>query len=112
MRFPTGTVARRSVSLGRFLNPLLMLTVYTFVFSVIFKARWGGGGAEESRVDFAITLFAGLIVFNLFAEIMNKAPTLILTNVNYVKKVIFLWKFFPWSRLVLFFFTASSACWC
>ena len=36
-----------------------------------------------------VTLFAGLIVFNLFAEIVNNAPTLILGNVNYVKKVIF-----------------------
>jgi len=71
------------------LNPLLMLVIYTFVFSVVFHARWGGGDVEESRVDFAITLFAGLTVFNLFAEIMNRAPTLILANVNYVKKVIF-----------------------
>ena len=71
-----------------FINPLLMLSVYTFVFSVIFKARWGTG-EQESRVDFAITLFAGLIVFNLFAEIMNRAPSLIVGNVNYVKKVNF-----------------------
>lgn len=72
-----------------FVNPMLMLAVYTFVFSVVFKARWGIGGAEESRVDFAITLFAGLIVFNLFAEILNQAPTLVLGNVNFVKRVIF-----------------------
>ncbi len=72
-----------------FLNPLLMLVVYTFVFSVVFKARWGSGAVEESRIDYAITLFAGLIVFNLFAEIMNRAPNLILGNANYVKKVIF-----------------------
>jgi len=72
-----------------FLNPLLMLAVYTFVFSVVFKARWGSGAGVESRLDFAIILFAGLIVFNLFAEIINRAPSLILGNVNYVKKVIF-----------------------
>lgn len=72
-----------------FLNPLLMLTVYTFVFSVVFKARWGETGVEENRVDFAIILFAGLNVFNLFAEILNRAPYLILSNVSYVKKVIF-----------------------
>lgn len=71
-----------------FLNPLLMLAVYTFVFSVVFKSRWGTT-VEESRVDFALTLFAGLIVFNLFAEIINRAPGLVLSNVNYVKKVIF-----------------------
>lgn len=72
-----------------FINPMLMLVVYTFVFSVVFKARWGGGNAEESRVDFAITLFAGLIVFNIFAEILNQAPMLVLGNVNFVKRVIF-----------------------
>lgn len=70
-----------------FLNPLLMLAVYTFVFSVVFNARWGG--AQESRIDFAITLFSGLIVFNLFAEIVNRAPGLVLGNVNFVKKLIF-----------------------
>lgn len=72
-----------------FINPMLMLAVYTFVFSVVFKARWGDGNVEESRVDFAITLFAGLIVFNIFAEILNRAPTLVLGNVNFVKRVIF-----------------------
>lgn len=71
-----------------FLNPVLMLIVYTFVFSVVFKARWGGGG-EESQVDFAVILFVGMIVHGLFAECINRAPSLILSNVNYVKKVIF-----------------------
>lgn len=73
-----------------FLNPLLMLAVYTFVFSVVFKARWGDDvSGEGSRLDFALTLFSSLIVFNLFAEIVNRAPNLVLSNVNYVKKVIF-----------------------
>jgi lipopolysaccharide transport system permease protein len=71
-----------------FLNPLLMLVIYTFVFSVVFKARWGMGG-DESKTDFAIILFVGLIVHGLFAECVNRAPNLILSNVNYVKKVIF-----------------------
>lgn len=70
-----------------FFNPVLMLTVYTFVFSVVFKARWHGGG--DSRVEFALVLFTGLLVFNLFSEAVNRAPNLILGNVNYVKKVIF-----------------------
>jgi lipopolysaccharide transport system permease protein len=72
-----------------FINPLLMLTVYTFVFSVVFKVRWGETGVEESRLDAAIILFSGLIVFNLFADIMNRAPYLILSNTSYVKKLIF-----------------------
>jgi len=70
-----------------FFNPVLMLTIYTYVFSVVFKARWGAGG--ESKFEFALILFAGLIVFNLFAECVNRAPSLILGNVNYVKKVVF-----------------------
>ena len=44
-----------------FLNPVFMLAVYTFVFSVVFKARWGLGG-EESKTQFAVVLFVGLIV--------------------------------------------------
>jgi lipopolysaccharide transport system permease protein len=71
-----------------FFNPVLMLIVYTFVFSVVFKARWGVG-AEESKADFAIVLFVGMIVHGLFAECVNRAPSLILSNVNYVKKVVF-----------------------
>ncbi len=78
-----------------FFNPLLMLSVYTFVFSVVFKARWGGAG-EESKTEFAIILFAGMIVHSLFAECLNRAPGLILNNVNYVKKVVFPLEIFPW----------------
>jgi lipopolysaccharide transport system permease protein len=71
-----------------FFNPVFMLTVYTFVFSVVFKARWGVGG-EDSKTLFAVVLFVGMIVHGLFAEVVNRAPSLILSNVNYVKKVVF-----------------------
>lgn len=71
-----------------FVIPLLMLVVYTFVFSVVFEARWGTG-SEESKLDFAIVLFVGIIVHSIFSEAVNRAPTLILNNVNYVKKVVF-----------------------
>lgn len=71
-----------------FLTPLAMLCVYTFVFSQVFKARWGGL-EEAGPLGFAINLFAGLIVFNLFSECLNRAPSLITGNQNYVKKVIF-----------------------
>lgn len=72
-----------------FFNPIFMLAVYTFVFSVVFKSRWGGAGGSESKTQFAIVLFVGLIVYGLFAEVLNRAPSLILGNVNYVKKVVF-----------------------
>lgn len=70
------------------LTPLFMLVIYTFVFSVIFKARWGGD-MQEGRGQFATILFAGLIMHGLFAEVLNRAPQLVLANVNYVKKVVF-----------------------
>ncbi|MHB8108747.1 MAG: ABC transporter permease [Syntrophorhabdaceae bacterium] len=71
-----------------FFHPVLMLSVYTFVFSVVFKVRWGIEG-EESKAGFAIALFVGMIIHGLFAECVNRAPALILSNGNYVKKVVF-----------------------
>ncbi|MFQ5643673.1 MAG: ABC transporter permease [Thiogranum sp.] len=71
-----------------FFNPLLMLAVYTFVFSVVFKARWDVD-IGEGKTRFAIVLFVGMIIHGLFAEVVNRAPGLMLANVNYVKKVVF-----------------------
>ena len=71
-----------------FLHPVFMLAVYTFVFSVVFKARWGVGD-DESRTQFALVLFVGMIVHGVFAEMLSRSPALILANVNFVKKVIF-----------------------
>jgi len=79
------------------LTPLLMLAVYTFVFSVAFKARWGLEG--ESKAGFAIVLFCGMLVFNLFSECVNRAPGLILANPNFVKKVVFPLEIMPWVAL-------------
>ncbi len=84
--------------LWSFFNPLFMLVVYTFVFSVVFKSRWDGGG--ESKTEFALVLFAGLMVFNLFAECINRAPSLILSNANYVKKVVFPLETLPFVALL------------
>jgi lipopolysaccharide transport system permease protein len=81
--------------LWSFFNPLLMLVIYTFVFSVVFKSRWGTG-PEDSKLNFAVILFVGMIVHGLFAECVTRAPGLILSNVNYVKKVIFPLEVLPW----------------
>ena len=71
-----------------FINPILMLAVHTFVFSVVFKTRWGIDGGD-SKTSFALILFVGLSVHGLLAEVLNRVPSLIVNNVNYVKKVIF-----------------------
>ena len=83
--------------LWSFFNPIFMLLVYTFVFSVVFKARWSVG--SDSKTEFALVLFAGLIVFNLFSECANRAPGLILANANYVKKVVFPLEILTWVAL-------------
>jgi lipopolysaccharide transport system permease protein len=94
------------------ITPIFMLVVYTFVFSVVFKARWGTGGGN-SKTEFALVLFAGLMVFNLFAECISKAPGLILANTNYVKKVIFPLEILPWVSMgsALFHFSVSLCVW-
>lgn len=88
--------------LWSFFNPLFMLTVYTLVFSEVFKARWSAD--SESKTEFALVLFAGLIVFNLFAECINRAPGLILSNPNYVKKVVFPLEILPFVTLLSAFY--------
>ncbi len=88
-----------------FLNPVFMLSVYTFFFSVIFKARWPGG--SESRTEFALILFSGLLIFNFFAECVSRAPTLITSNVNYVKKVVFPLEIIPVSQAMSALFHAA-----
>jgi len=97
--------------LWSFLNPVFMLAVYTFVFSVVFKARWNGVG--DSNAEFALILFAGLIVFNLFSECLARSPSLILANTNYVKKVIFPLEILPIVSLgsALFHATISYGVW-
>lgn len=75
--------------LWSFINPLFLLLVYSFVFSVVFKSRWQGQGDSASLGQFALILFAGLTPFNLFSETTNRAPGLILATPNFVKKVVF-----------------------
>ncbi len=70
------------------LMPIFMLLVYTFVFSVILKAKWGVSSSETSA-DFALLLFAGIIIHGFFAEIMTRAPNIMVHNSNYVTKVVF-----------------------
>lgn len=75
-------------------TPLMMLAIYTFVFRTIFKARWEGG--NPSDFEFALRVYSGLIVFTLFAEVLTRAPRLVLDQPNLVKKVVFPLEILPW----------------
>ena len=97
--------------LWSFFNPVFMLSIYTFFLSVVFKARWHSG--NDSKTEFAIVLFAGMLVFNLFAETTNRSPGLIMSNVNYVKKVVFPLEILPWVSIgsALFHALISLGAW-
>ncbi len=80
-------------------QPLLMLFIYTFVFSVIFKARWGAD-PNESRLAFGLALFIGLITFGIFSEVANTSPFIVLSHSNLVKKIVFPLEILPLVRLL------------
>lgn len=71
------------------LTPLVMLSVYTVVFSMIFHVRWREVDTTRNPGHFTFALFAGLIPFSVFSEVVTRAPSLILSTPNYVKKVVF-----------------------
>lgn len=66
--------------------PLLTLAVYALVFGVILSPRWPN---ISDPMQFTLILFTGLLAFNFFSECVSRAPFLIISNSNYVKKVIF-----------------------
>ncbi|KVT13820.1 ABC transporter permease [Burkholderia sp. MSMB1078WGS] len=88
------------------LTPLLMLSVYTFVFSGVFKSRWGGQTTPGSHSEFAVVLFAGMLTFNIFSECVNRAPSLVLVNTNFVKKIVFPLEILPCISLLSALFHA------
>lgn len=89
--------------------PIFMLSVYTIVFSEIFKSRWVTADTqlEPNKFQFALLLFIGLIVINLFNEVVNRSPGLIVGHVNYVKKVIFPIEILPVITLVTSLFNSA-----
>jgi lipopolysaccharide transport system permease protein len=97
--------------LWSFVYPFLMLVVFTFMFSVVFQSRWGSD--TESTVAFAMVLFPGLMVFNLFAECLTRAPGLIVSHPNYVKKLVFPLEILPAVSVLsaLFHLLASLSVW-
>ncbi|MCK4341963.1 MAG: ABC transporter permease [Phycisphaerae bacterium] len=96
------TARYRSTYLGMLwsiLNPLILLAIYTFVFSVVFQARWGDN-PNESRGEFALAMFCGILVYNVFSEVLIRAPSLVIGNPVYVKKLIFPLEVFVVSGLI------------
>lgn len=84
--------------LWSFITPLVLLLVYTFVFGVIFQSRWPEARSGDLN-EFAVIIFAGLLTFNLFSEVVTRAPSLVVSVPNYVKKVVFPLEILPVAAL-------------
>jgi len=79
-------------------TPLVMLAVYTFVFGVVLKARATAFG--DSMGAFALFLFCGMTVFNIFSESVTGSVGIVTGNPNYVKKVVFPLELLPVSAVL------------
>jgi lipopolysaccharide transport system permease protein len=69
------------------ITPFVTVLMFAFVFGVIFKSRWGGTGT--STESFIIIVLIGMTVHGILAEALGRAPTAILGQPTYVKKVVF-----------------------
>jgi lipopolysaccharide transport system permease protein len=72
-----------------FLSPLLMLGLYVLVFGFIFDGRFKPTTETESRIEYALVVFLGLALHHFLAEVITTAPSIITSNPNFVKKVVF-----------------------
>lgn len=109
-----GRLARRDIEarhrgsalglLWSVLNPLIMMAAYTFIFTLVFRARWGTGGGTA---EFAVLMFSGMVLFTIFAECINRAPGLMLENLSYIKKVVFPLEIMPVVVLLSSLFNAA-----
>lgn len=99
-----------------FVTPLLMLGVYSFVFVGVFRASWpsAGSAGKDGGLEFALQVFAGLLVFNFFSEVANRAPNLIVEQPNLIKKIVFPIEILPWVSVLsgLFHLLISVASLC
>lgn len=70
------------------LQPLMMLLVYTFVFSTTLNIRLSND-AGETATEYAVMLFAGLMVFQLFVDPLGRSPALVINRKAFVKRHVF-----------------------
>ena len=91
-----------------FVQPLMMLAVYTFVFSVVFKAKWGVSEADAGKGTFAVVMFCGMAMYNLFSEAVVSSCSCVTANSNFVKRVIFPLEVLPVAQVVSTFLAGMA----
>lgn len=70
-------------------TPIVFITIYAIVFGAVFGARIPGMEDKSGTFGFGVYLYSGLLVYTILAEVLSKSPTLVWSNPNYVKKVVF-----------------------
>lgn len=95
-------------TLWSLLTPLLMLGVFTLVFGVVLPSRWPGAAGEGIGM-FALALLSGLLLHTLLADVLSKAPGLVVTQPNYVTKMVFPLEALGWITLLAALFHTACA---
>lgn len=75
-----------------FARPLLMLSVYTFVFGVIWRRNSDG----DPLAAFSLQLFCGLCIYNFFSQAVSKSVNCVLGKPAFVKQILFPLELLPW----------------
>ena len=84
--------------LWSFINPLLLIGLYSLVFGLALKIKWIG--IDNSELNFTVMLFSGLIFYLFLSESFVKSTFIITNNPNYVKKVLFPLEILIWTNLI------------
>ena len=67
-----------------FINPLLLLTIYSFVFSVVLP-----GLHSKETEPYALFMFVGILPWTWFSSALSEATNSLLSGGNLIKKVLF-----------------------
>lgn len=87
-------------------QPLMMLAVYTFVFSQVFRPKWGEG-VGGVKGEFAVIIFCGMALYSVFSESVNSCCSVVSGNPNFVKKVVFPLEILPLAQTLSSFFLGA-----
>lgn len=99
----------RGSSLGwawLFVQPVLLLALYTLVFSWLFEVKWGTGASPmaDDRFAFGLLVYSGVLLLSLFSECVNEAPRLMLEHERFITQVRFPLEVLPWVSLLSSFY--------
>lgn len=67
-------------------HPLILMLLYTVLFAYVFPARFGSGAQVA---DYSVNVFAGIMSWLAFQDILGRASTIMLGHGSLVKQIVF-----------------------